>query len=152
MNLMTNSISRFVAATVTLIGLGGLVPGIAQAGNNFYSPFELSLQQSNPVNASEILKVSEIYAQNNSEAQSHVERGDSLLSEENFQGALTEYNRAIEIDPEYTEAYIARAIVHLQADDSSAAIADLEKASSLFQAQGRTEDYEDIQSFLETLR
>lgn len=63
-----------------------------------------------------------------------------MLFEDNLQGALTEYNRAIEIDSEYAEAYVARAIVHLEANDSSAAIADLEKAASLFQAQGRTED------------
>ena len=58
-----------------------------------------------------------------------------------FDGAITDYTRAIELDPEYAEAYNYRGFVHLNNGDIDKAIADYTKAIDI--DQELTEAYKD---------
>ncbi len=58
-----------------------------------------------------------------------------------FDGAITDYTRAIELDPEYAEAYDYRGFAHLNNGDIDKAIADYTKAIDI--DQELTEAYKD---------
>ena len=58
-------------------------------------------------------------------------KGTSLLSQEKFQAAIEEYNKALELDPNFTMAYIFRANAKLKTKDWDSAIEDFNKALSL---------------------
>lgn len=58
-------------------------------------------------------------------------KGTSLLSQEKFQAAIDEYNKAIELDPNFVMAYIFRANAKLKTKDWDSAIEDFNKALSL---------------------
>jgi tetratricopeptide (TPR) repeat protein len=60
-----------------------------------------------------------------------------------LQGALSDYNQAILINPKFSEAYYNRAL--LKADklnDRSGAIQDFRQAAKLFREQGNTQNYQ----------
>ncbi|WP_206044149.1 tetratricopeptide repeat protein [Geitlerinema sp. P-1104] len=143
---------QFIAITVTLFGVIGLVPEMAQASNQVSSSVEATWHQSNQIKASVILNELEIYAQSGSAAMPHLERGDSLFEQGDLQGALNAYNQAIQVDPDFAESYVARGILHQEMRNTSDAISDLERAASLYRQQGEQEMYQDIQSLIEELR
>ncbi|KPQ39628.1 MAG: TPR repeat [Phormidium sp. OSCR] len=143
---------QVIAITVTLVGVIGLVPEIAQASNKVSSSVEAIWYQSNEINASLILNESEIYAQNNSAALPHLERGDSLFDRGNLEEALAAYNQAIQVDPDFAESYVARGFLHQEMRNTSEAISDLETAASLYREQGDSETYQALQSLIEELR
>ena len=58
--------------------------------------------------------------------------------QEEFELALADYNRAIEINPEYAQAYWARGLVYAVEEKKELVIADYNKAQKLFIAQGDT--------------
>ena len=55
---------------------------------------------------------------NNAEA--FCNRGNEKLERDDYQGAITEYTKAIKIDPNYAPAYLARGTAKLKVSDSSA--------------------------------
>ena len=67
-----------------------------------------------------------IYAQNSAEEyyDSGVEKADSG----DYQGAIKDYNKAIEINPNYSEAYFNRGIVKYRLGDYQGEIEDYNKA------------------------
>ena len=56
-------------------------------------------------------------------------------------GALTSYNRAIAIKPNYALAYLNRGIMYGRAGNRAQAIADLKQAAKLFQLIGQLDRY-----------
>jgi tetratricopeptide (TPR) repeat protein len=65
-------------------------------------------------------------------AEQHFNRGLTLYDQEQFDEAEDEFTKAIELDPNFAKAYLARAIVRLEYPwDFGGAIADLEKCIAL---------------------
>ena len=68
-------------------------------------------------------------------AQAYHGRGLAYFRSEehpSIQNALEDFNTAIEKDPELGDAYISRALLYIEEEDEEAAIADLEKAISVY--------------------
>jgi len=63
-------------------------------------------------------------------------RGGAKLFLGDRQGALADFNRAIELDPNFPDAYNNRGAIKETIGDIAGAIADLQKAADLFQKQG----------------
>lgn len=68
---------------------------------------------------------------NNAEYQFYAGKYKQAVSEEKFKTAIDNYNKAIELRPEYRDAYIERAAYHMTFSDFKAALKDLEKAEQL---------------------
>lgn len=58
-------------------------------------------------------------------------RGLLYLTLENYQQALTDFNKAISLNPNYAEAYIGRAAYYYHLGERKNAIADFDKATQL---------------------
>ena len=65
------------------------------------------------------------------DAEAYVLRGDWYSDSENYEQAFSEYNRAIEIDPQYADAYNARGGVYYGEGEFDKAIADFDKAITI---------------------
>lgn len=75
-------------------------------------------------------------------ARTYIYRGTARYWKKgDFDGAITDYTRAIELDPEYAEAYNYRGFAHLNNGDIDKAIADYTKAIDI--DQELTEAYKD---------
>ena len=75
-------------------------------------------------------------------ARTYIYRGAARYWQKgDFDGAITDYTRAIELDPEYAEAYNYRGFAHLNNGDIDKAIADYTKAIDI--DQELTEAYKD---------
>ena len=72
------------------------------------------------------------------DAQAYVRRGDWYSDGENYEQAISEYNRAIEIDPQYVDAYTARGGVYYGEGEFDKAIADFDKAITINPNDGDT--------------
>jgi tetratricopeptide (TPR) repeat protein len=64
-------------------------------------------------------------------ANTHYRQGMHLLGPGDFQGAAAQFTRAIEIFPEYPDAYIGRGKARQAAGRTEAALADFEKAIAI---------------------
>jgi tetratricopeptide (TPR) repeat protein len=58
----------------------------------------------------------------------YLERGNDYLDTERYDKALTEYNQAIQINPNYAEAYNSRGIVYAHLQQYDKALADFDRA------------------------
>jgi tetratricopeptide (TPR) repeat protein len=65
------------------------------------------------------------------DAEAHVKRGDWYIDTGNPEQAFSEYNRAIEIDPQYADAYIARGGAYRVKGEFDKALADYDKAITI---------------------
>lgn len=61
----------------------------------------------------------------------YCKRGNVKFENQDIQGALKEFTRAIEIDPECTEAYLERGNIKVATDDFNGAIKDFTKIIEL---------------------
>jgi tetratricopeptide (TPR) repeat protein len=64
-------------------------------------------------------------------ANSHYQEGMRLLGPGDLEGAAAQFTKAIDISPEYAEAYLGRGKVRQASGQSDAALADFEKAIAL---------------------
>jgi tetratricopeptide (TPR) repeat protein len=63
---------------------------------------------------------------------------------ENFKGAIADYTKAIEINPNYGEAYYNRGLSRLAlGQKNKSTLEDFQKAAKIYQEQGKTEYYQD---------
>ncbi|MEX0986716.1 MAG: tetratricopeptide repeat protein [Bacteroidales bacterium] len=62
-------------------------------------------------------------------ARKYFKTGDEFLKEKKFEDAIQQYTKAIDLNPEYDKAYVARASVYEQLGDFTAAAKDYERAS-----------------------
>ncbi len=69
----------------------------------------------------------------------------------NYEGAIENYSHAIEVDPNFGQAYMDRALAYAQIGDYPKARADSAKAGELFSAAGNSEAVLLSQRFNETL-
>jgi Tfp pilus assembly protein PilF len=90
---------------------------------------------------------------NQEDAQSYLSECISNVNKlKDYQKAEVACDRAIEINPEYAEAYFIRATARLYLQNVSGAETDLSKAAELFKKQNNTEGYKTAQEGLERLR
>jgi tetratricopeptide (TPR) repeat protein len=71
------------------------------------------------------------YNQNTEEARKFHTKGRGMFETKNFQGALTYYDKAITVDPKFTEAYLDRGSLKDNFGDHKGAFADYNKAIEL---------------------
>ena len=69
-----------------------------------------------------------------------------------IQQALTEFEQALTIAPDYAQAYLNRGLLYAEESKTQQALVDLEQAGRLFQAQGDSEAYQDVQAQTQKLR
>ena len=65
-------------------------------------------------------------------AQAYHGRGLAYYRDERLELALEDFDRAIELKPDFADAHVSRAVVRVDLDDTGKAIADLEMALSLY--------------------
>ena len=65
------------------------------------------------------------------DAEAYVMRGDWYIDTGNPEKAISEYNRAIEIDPQYADAYMARGGAYRVKGEFDKALADYDKAITI---------------------
>ncbi|WP_341531744.1 tetratricopeptide repeat protein (plasmid) [Nostoc sp. UHCC 0302] len=76
-------------------------------------------------------------------------RGLSRKEIRDYQGAISDYTKAIELDSSNARAYLNRGLVRVEMGDKKGAIADYKKGDSLFLQQGETGYH---QTILEEIR
>jgi tetratricopeptide (TPR) repeat protein len=88
-----------------------------------------------------IFHTSNLYiAQNNTEASKYFNSGDKKHHKD-VQGALADYNKAIEINPEHIDAYKARGVVKTDLNDSQGAMDDFLQGAKLFNERKAALDF-----------
>jgi tetratricopeptide (TPR) repeat protein len=68
---------------------------------------------------------------NYQEAIAHFNRGINYIQQEKYDLALTQFTRAIELDPDYTEAYFGRGMIYTIREQWRPALQDLNTAIRL---------------------
>lgn len=71
-------------------------------------------------------------------AEIYFQYGEERLAQEDYQGAIEAFSRAIRANPSFASAYQNRAIAHLRLGHRQEAITDYGKAADLFYKQGDT--------------
>ncbi len=75
-----------------------------------------------------VMKAQELYQQG-------FDRGRRGLYKE----AIADYNQAINLNPDFAEAYVSRAIVRYLTEDKQGGVEDLQKAIAIYKARGKSE-------------
>jgi tetratricopeptide (TPR) repeat protein len=68
------------------------------------------------------------------------------------QGAIADYNRAIELKPDLADAYYNRGNIWGDLGEGKRAIEDFQRAADLYQQQGKSEDYQDALNQIKKLQ
>jgi tetratricopeptide (TPR) repeat protein len=82
----------------------------------------------------------------------YYQAGVNYAQDKQFQQAIEHYNKAIAVIPDYAAAYANRGMAHYHQNDSERAIQDLEKATNLYQQQGKPEISQQIKQRLNKLQ
>ena len=85
------------------------------------------------------------------EATEYVQQGIAKVAIDDLEGAMHDFTRAIEDEPEYAEAYYNRGLLHDYFDRTAEATEDLLLAKDLFEKQGDTTRIADIEEKLREL-
>ena len=146
-----NWMSRLVLGTATVITLGGMAPEIVQA-NSTRGPvsdamFQKGVNGENHEGA--IAQLDDVFIQL---AAPFLNTANEALNSENFEEAISSYDIAISMHSDYAEAYAGRALARAGLNDRSGTISDLEQAARLFQEQGNTAAYNQVQQALQQIR
>ena len=68
-----------------------------------------------------------------------------------YQAAIEDFTAAIELNPEFANAYVGRGLAQTELGNSSGAIADYQVAAKLYQQQGDTTRYQNVLDKLNAL-
>jgi tetratricopeptide (TPR) repeat protein len=82
-------------------------------------------------------------------ALAYINRGNARSQLENVKEAMEDYNQALRLNPNLAQGYLNRGLTRRESGDEKGATADLQRASELFQQQGKIAEY---QSTLNLLR
>ena len=76
-------------------------------------------------------------------AKEFFEKGTAKYNLQDYSDAISDYNKAIEINPDHAEAYYNRGIAKINLGQKDSGCLDLSKAGKL----GHSQDYEAIKDF-----
>jgi tetratricopeptide (TPR) repeat protein len=86
----------------------------------------------------------------NNEGERYRERAEMKKNNKDYQGALADFNRAIEIDPNRAYSYAQRGIMKLlHLKDRPGAMKDLQQSARLYRQQGNTARYKMVLKAIE---
>lgn len=138
-----------LTGTVALFSVTGIIPEVVRADSSLVTGSYKIAQSSIDIEDAkeELLQTMELLLKRF--AETSYAQGETALEEQDFQGAMNHFNEAIERYSEYAEAYVGRGAARAQLGDRSGAVSDLQTAASLFQKQGNTEAYQQIQQVLQ---
>jgi tetratricopeptide (TPR) repeat protein len=95
---------------------------------------------------------SEPQTASNNSAQYYREQSDIKRQNKNYQGALADISRAIQIEPNKARFYYERAAIKYDLNDLGGAIKDLQQSAKLYQQQGNTKNYEALLRTIENIK
>jgi len=113
------------SATVAAIVISQSVAVYAKTGDEVY---QIAVPVTVQINSDSSGGTGVIIAQDDNSAAAYVSRGTVRYDSKDYQGAISDYNKALRIDPNYTDAYIHRGLVHYILKDYQRAISDYNKA------------------------
>jgi tetratricopeptide (TPR) repeat protein len=87
------------------------------------------------------MKAQELYQQG-------IDRGRRGLYKE----AIADYNQAINLNPDFAEAYISRAIVRYLKESEQGGVEDLQKALNIYKDRGDTQRYNIVLDILQHIQ
>jgi tetratricopeptide (TPR) repeat protein len=87
------------------------------------------------------MKAQELYQQG-------IDRGRRGLYKE----AIANYNQAINLNPDFAEAYISRAIVRYLKESEQGGVEDLQKALNIYKDRGDTQRYNIVLDILQHIQ
>lgn len=67
----------------------------------------------------------------------------------NYTAAINHYNQALNLEPNYAPAYLARGLAYYRLGNKVQATQDANTAAELFESQGHTQGYQATQSFIQ---
>ena len=76
-------------------------------------------------------------------------RGILYFNQAKLELALSDYDKAIELDPNYAPAYGSLGALHIELGNIKKARFNLEKAQQLFTAQGNTAGAEQVEAYIQ---
>jgi tetratricopeptide (TPR) repeat protein len=79
-------------------------------------------------------------------------RANQKLDNGDYQAAIEDYNRVIELNPNLALAYYNRGLVRTKLSDRQGAIADFQRAADLYQQQGQTQQHQDAIDHIQQLQ
>ena len=81
----------------------------------------------------------------------HLAQGSTYFIEGDYEKAISEYNKAIEINPEYAEAYFSLGLAQSLLNRNEAARKSLERSKELFQKKGDEQNVQKVEGALSKL-
>ncbi|MDJ1178304.1 hypothetical protein PJF56_05465 [Roseofilum sp. BLCC_M91] len=144
-----------LAGAIALFSVTGIVPEVVRADSSLatgnYRIAQSSIEGLEGLGAIEGVEALQQVMEKmlKTLAETSYAQGETALEEQDFQQAMNHFNEAIERYSEYAEAYVGRGAARAQLGDQSGAVSDLQTAASLFQKQGNTEAYQQIQQVLQ---
>jgi Tetratricopeptide repeat len=103
-----------------------------------------------PPNRANTIESSETQIDPNTNSKTYSQRARIKRNNKDYQGALADYNRAIQINPNDAPSYAERGVlklIHLK--DRPGAMKDLERAAKLYQQDGNTKGYQMVLKAIE---
>ncbi len=103
-------------------------------GNTYYhlEEYQKALSDFN-----QVIKINPDYAY------AYYGRGLTYYNLEEYQKALSDYTQAIKINPNDADAYYNRSLTYQKIGEKEKALADFRTSASIYQKEGKTEDYQD---------
>ncbi|OCR02930.1 hypothetical protein BCD67_03215 [Oscillatoriales cyanobacterium USR001] len=79
-------------------------------------------------------------------------RGQSYYRLRQYQQAITDHTQAIQIRPDFAKAYAQRGAAYYRIGNRDKAMEDFQQAARLFQAQGKTAEYQKVLQLMKDIR
>ena len=113
------------SATVAAIVISQSVAVYAKTGDEVY---KIAVPVTVQINSDSSSGTGVIIAQDDNSAAAYVSRGNVRYDSKDYQGAISDYNKALRIDPNYAAAYLNRGVARGKLKDYQGAISDYDKA------------------------
>ena len=83
-------------------------------------------------------------AQDTNSGNYHLSNGVKKYNSKDFKGAISDFDRAINLNPNFAKSYDNRGIAKYKLEDIAGAVTDWYKAAELYRQQGNINDYQKV--------